>query len=539
MKLKIFASLLLVGASLSAFAQGYKDGIEYFKVDKFDNAKELLNRNLNNSSTVKWEAYYYLGQLALNEGNLAEAKANFEKGAAANPADPYNQIGLATITLKNGDKKGAEEAFKAAVKLAPKKDPKVQVAIARAYYMVDPNLYAKEINKSIETARKNNAKDPDSYIFEGDTKSDNEQWGDAAGQYELAISYDDKAIEAYVKYANTYFHVNPKFAIEKLEELLAKQPQSALAQRELAEKYYEHNLGSKAAEQYGEYIKNPNHFTQDKIRYVQLLFFGERYQESLDLANELLSTIAASDKNQVYMTRMKLYNLVAMEKMPEAVEAGKALFNLHGHGVKFEAKDYTDYAAALRATGDVDGAMKQYELAVEMNPDKVDLMRELAETYTDGENYVKAAKFFQMVVDSPDCKANDIYVLSTAYSNLAATTEDLELKAEAIAKARSNAAIANEKVPNNYRIVQQMARVEEIAGNNLEADKYYDEVIVLLDQKENAREEYANVYKRIYQTRAVRAHNSGDMETAKKNYLLWLQVDPENEGLRKYVETLK
>ena len=56
--------------------------------------------------------------------------------------------------------------------------------------------------------------------------------------YEMAFTFDPENTEAYVKYANTYFFVNPTMAIEKLAEVLAKNPHSALAQRELAEKYY-------------------------------------------------------------------------------------------------------------------------------------------------------------------------------------------------------------------------------------------------------------------------------------------------------------
>ena len=97
-----FASLMLMGASLVANAQGYKDGIEYYKVDKLDNAKELLERNLNSASTNKAEAYYYLGQIALHQGKAAEAAANFEKGIAANAMNPYNYVGQAAIALKNG-----------------------------------------------------------------------------------------------------------------------------------------------------------------------------------------------------------------------------------------------------------------------------------------------------------------------------------------------------------------------------------------------------------------------------------------------------
>ena len=98
----------------------------------------------------------------------------------------------------------------------------------------------------------------------------NEDFGSAAAKYEMATGYDKGNPEGYVKYANSYFHVNPKFSIDKLKEFLTLAPQSALAQRELAEKLYEANYWKQAAEQYGQYIQNPNHFP--RIRPVMLFF---------------------------------------------------------------------------------------------------------------------------------------------------------------------------------------------------------------------------------------------------------------------------
>lgn len=64
MKLKFLFSLLLAG-SLTASAQGYKDGVEYFKADQFANAKTLLERNLGTATSPadKALAYYYLGAI--------------------------------------------------------------------------------------------------------------------------------------------------------------------------------------------------------------------------------------------------------------------------------------------------------------------------------------------------------------------------------------------------------------------------------------------------------------------------------------------
>lgn len=537
MKFKLFAILLLGGALVSN-AQGYKDGIEYFKVGKIDNAKELLDKNLNDPTTVKSEAYCYLGHIEAAKGNTAGAKEYYNKGVAADANNAFNYIALGAPDLKAGNAKAAEEQFKMAQKV-DKKNAAVYAAIARAYYEADPVAYAKELGKNIEKARKTNKQDPTVYILEGDMKAAEKDYGGAAGQYELAFTFDPKNEEAYVKYANTYFHVNPQMATAKLEELLTKTPNSALAQRELAEKYYELDLGSQAAEQYGKYIQNPNHFKQDEIRYVQLLFFGGKYDQSFDLAKSIRAAMPAGDKDHFYMCRMQLYNKVALEQWAEAEAFGAELFGLNIPGTEYTSKDFVDYATALKNVGKTAESVAEYEKAVAYNPNNIDLIRDLVDVYEQNENYAKAAEYYQKIVDSPECKANDLYLMSTKYFNVAATTQDEALKASSLEGARKYAAMANEKVPGNYRIVQQQAKVENLAGNTAEAVKFYNATIAILDAKENAKVEYKDTYIGIYANLARIAFEADDKAGARDIYMKWLEVDPENAALREYVEKMK
>ena len=537
MKFKLFAILLLGGALVSN-AQGYKDGIEYFKVGKIDNAKELLDKNLNDPTTVKSEAYCYLGHIEAAKGNTAGAKEYYNKGVAADANNAFNYIALGALDLKAGNADAAEDQFKMAQKV-DKKNAAVYAAIARAYYEADPVAYAKELGKNIEKARKTNKQDPAVYILEGDMKAAEKDYGGAAGQYELAFTFDPKNEEAYVKYANTYFHVNPQMATAKLEELLVKTPNSALAQRELAEKYYELALGSQAAEQYGKYIQNPNHFKQDEIRYVQLLFFGGKYDQSFDLAKSIRAAMPAGDKDHFYMCRMQLYNKVALEQWAEAEAFGAELFGLNIPGTEYTAKDFVDYATALKNVGKTAESVAEYEKAVAYNPNNIDLIRDLVDVYEQNENYAKAAEYYQKIVDSPECKANDLYLMSTKYFNVAATTQDEALKASSLEGARKYAAMANEKVPGNYRIVQQQAKVENLAGNTAEAVKFYNATIAILDAKENAKVEYKDTYIGIYANLARIAFEADDKAGARDIYMKWLEVDPENTALREYVEKMK
>lgn len=537
MKFKLFAILLLGGALVSN-AQGYKDGIEYFKVGKIDNAKELLDKNLNDPTTVKSEAYCYLGHIEAAKGNTAGAKEYYNKGVAADANNAFNYIALGALDLKAGNADAAEDQFKMAQKV-DKKNAAVYAAIARAYYEADPVAYAKELGKNIEKARKTNKQDPTVYILEGDMKAAEKDYGGAAGQYELAFTFDPKNEEAYVKYANTYFHVNPQMATAKLEELLTKTPNSALAQRELAEKYYELDLGSQAAEQYGKYIQNPNHFKQDEIRYVQLLFFGGKYDQSFDLAKSIRAAMPAGDKDHFYMCRMQLYNKVALEQWAEAEAFGAELFGLNIPGTEYTSKDFVDYATALKNVGKTAESVAEYEKAVAYNPNNIDLIRDLVDVYEQNENYAKAAEYYQKIVDSPECKANDLYLMSTKYFNVAATTQDEALKASSLEGARKYAALANEKVPGNYRIVQQQAKVENLAGNTAEAVKFYNATLAILDAKENAKVEYKDTYIGIYANLARIAFEADDKAGARDIYMKWLEVDPENAALREYVEKMK
>ena len=535
-----FASLFLMGASLVANAQGYKDGIEYYKVDKLDNAKELLERNLNSASTDKAEAFYYLGQIALHQGKVAEAATNFEKGIAANAMNPYNYVGQAAIALKNG---GDVKALLEKARKMTKKDSKLEMEIARAFYDANPVAYAKDIEKCIKNARKWNPDDPDSSIFEADTKADKKDWGNAAGIYELAFDKDPNNIEAYVKYANTYFNVNPEMAIERLEELQAKVPNSALVQRELAEKYYADNLGAKAAEQYGKYIKNPNHFAQDEVRYVQLLFFGEKYQESLDLATSLVNKLNPTDSKVFYMKRMQLYNLVQLEKWPEAVAAGRAFFaNAVPQGSNYEVRDYTDYGQALQNAGLPEEAIAAYEKAIELNPNNTDLIRFMGDSYADAENFVKAAEYYQRLVDTGKNKSNDLFTLSNYYLGVASTPGiDEATKADAVAKSQKYIDEVDKLVPENVQIVNQKAKIAKFREgdtNNGAAVAAYTELLSILDKKDNPAD-YARYYKYAYNYLAVYYFSKGDKATAKDYYQKWLKYDPDNESLRKYVDSLK
>lgn len=489
MKQKLILSLL-AAASLSALAQsqGYKDGIEYYNAGQYDNAKTILNNTMGNADTDKSLALYYLGQIALEHDDKAAAKDYFDKGIVANPECGYNYLGLGALDLINGQESAANDNFKKAQGLA-KKDNKLVVAIARAYYNADPVKYEKYINKYLDKARKSSKyEEPAIYILEGDMLADQKDWGSAAGKYEMAITKDQDNPEGYVKFANTYFNVNKDLAIGKLEDFYNRAPNSALAARELAEKYYQGHYWGKAADLYGKYIQNPNHFPEDKARYSVLLYWGNKYDQSKQVANEIL----AKDPSNFLMQRMIFLNDAALGNNETAAAEAKSFFEGNPNG-RFTSNDYTTYSDVLAELGQDSLAVIQYEKAVTTEPDNVELLSGLSAVYTkagakNNKYYGKAADTFASYLSKlEEPSSNDYFDAARRFLNAAATSaaEDSVLRQEYAAKGIDYINKTIERATPNPTLYQFKARLY-IAGNNnhpnQEAIDTYKEMVALLDQ---------------------------------------------------------
>ncbi|MCC8037492.1 MAG: hypothetical protein LIP02_05045 [Bacteroidales bacterium] len=540
MRIHILSTLLVAGAFVAS-AQGYKDGIQYYTAGDLDDAQEILLRTFNDAGTDRSEACYYLGAIALEKGDKAAAKKRFDEGIAANAEQPLNYVGLGQLALSQGDKSSATPQFKQAQNLAGK-NAAIYADIARAYFNADPTTYAKEIDDNIAQARKKNKKEPAIYILEADREAA-KNVGNAAGLYEMAMNMDkedNNVVDypgAFIKYARTYFPVNPQYSIKMVQDLLEALPTSAMAQRELAEQYYENNQLTMAAEQYGKYIQNPNHFKKDEQRYVGLLYFGKKYQESFDLAQKILK----EDPSNFYMQRMLFLDQAAMENYPQADEYAKAFFA--NPKAEFVTNDYTTYGEVLHNLGQDTLAVAQYEKAVELAPDKAGLLVDLSTAYDRAKMYPQAAAALQKYVDSGEASTNDILALARRYQNLAATSEEgSPERAAAIENGLKYAQIAVDRVPDHYLPIFTKARILYIRDNNdptAETVEAFQQTLNVLDADPANLEKRANDYRSIYNLLGGYYMKQKDTATAKTYYQKFLDLDPENEDLRKFVEGLK
>lgn len=535
MKLKSLFAFMLGALAVSGSAQGFKDAVEYFRADQPEEAEIIINRTINDPATDKSMANYFLGKIALQRENFENAKNFFEKGITVNPNNGYNYVGLGEIALNQGNESAANDFFKQASKLA-KKDAVLLSEIARAYYNADATAYQDNIQKYLKNARKADKDCPAIYILEADMLAP-VNIGESAGYYEMAMSAQDGVNypEAFVKYARTYFPVNPKYAIDGLKKLLELQPNSALAQRELAEKYYDNDQLTMAAEQYGKYIQNPNHFKRDEQRYVGLLYFGKKYDESNALAAKLLS----EDPDNFYMKRMRMYNYAALEDYQNALVEGEKFFNAKGD---FVANDYKTFGDIYIALGQDSIGIVQYEKALVVEPEKASLYKDISQVYTAAEIYDKAADAHEKFIElEPEHTTNDLMILARRYQNAAATSDTCTVEHDVYAdKAIKTIEIVYEKAPNNLQVLSARSRIYLIANNNEMNDEVEQQLVKILEildadpaNTTNRKQDY------IFALNLLGKYNlSKDREKAKSYYNRFLEINPENEALKAFVDKL-
>lgn len=543
MKLKSFVSLaaaLILGGFGAINAQGYQDGVDNYNAGRADVAKTILTNTLNDASTDKAVSYYYLGQIAFNEKNIAEAEKLFNQGVQANGAYAPNLIGLGQIALAKNDKKAAEDYFKQASSIN-KKDAAVTANIARAYWMVDPAVYQKDIDKNIAKALKDSKNQEAAvYVLQGDMAAANDP-GEAASLYEMAISMDEGRNhvnrEAYVKYAQTYFRVNPSFAIKKLEELNEKEPNSALAQRELAEKYYDNSQFGSAYLQYKKYMANPNHFQNDEQRFAGLAFSAKEYQESLDIANQVL----AKDPQNPFMYRVLMLNNNALKNYAAAEEAGRKLFSIPG--ANLIPNDYTLYADALADQEKYPEAIEIYQKAIAANPDNGDLIKSLSAVYDRAGEGALAVETMKKYLDAGNGSTTDLVNMARRYDNYARQLpEGSAERQEAANEGLKYINMSIERVPDNATIYRIKAQLLLSANDNKPSEEMvtaYRTMIDLLDADPANKEKAASSYRGAYYLMGLYYVQNGDNAQARDYLNKYLEIVPDDEQVRGMLEKLQ
>jgi tetratricopeptide (TPR) repeat protein len=242
------------------------------------------------------------------------------------------------------------------------------------------------------------------------------------------------------------------------------------------------------------------------------------------------------------LQRIVFLNKAALKDFDGAEKQAVLFFNLNDEKNKYTSNDYSSFGDVLRELNKDSLALVQYEKAVEVNPEKIDLIKQLSSAYNSMKKYEKAAEVYQKLIDSGNYKTNDLYVLAGRYMSHGATETDSLKKVAALENAIKYIDLTLDRVDNDYRITQRKARICIVKNNNKpseESTACYTTVLALLENEPEKKEARKQDFIEAYNQIAGYYILIGDNAKAKENYLKFLELDPENEALRKYIETIK
>ena len=155
----------------------------------------------------------------------------------------------------------------------------------------------------------------------------------------------------------------------------------------------------------------------------------------------------------------------------------------------------------------------------------------------------KAAEAQQKYIDlDPEHTVNDVMILARRYMNAAATTPAESPEHDAYAKAALKAIEeVYAKVPDNLQVLTTRSRIYLVANNNEMNDEIEQQLIKIIEildaDPENVTSRKSDY---IFALNLLGKYNlSKDREKAKAYYTKFLEINPENEQLRAFVESLK
>lgn len=537
------SSLLSVMISISAFSQNNL-GADYLSLGELDLAKEYFMKRLRQAPA---EANYYLGEIAFQEGKLAEAKQNFEAGLAGDPESALNAVGLAKLKLKSNPKEAEDELKN--IQKKNKKNVDVILAIAKAY--LDNDMKDKAHDR-IKDAQKADKKNPYSYILEGDILAKEGKPGDAGQQYDQAVYFDENCVLGYLKGARVYEFINREVSAAKLKKAVEINPDYKLANKELASMYYRDGFYPQAIEAYRAYFKdNTGYSIEDLRRYAAAEYFTDNFEES----KRLLKIGLEKNPNDFVLNRLMMYNSNSSKDFETGLAAGQKFFTIPlSKGDTILASDYKAYANILNETGNKEEAINQYKKLVELDPKNAELRKEMATVCATDKMYPEAAEFYTQFIElSPEesIDAQNYFQLGRYYflggamaltDTTSMTAEEAKVKANELFKKADEAyTVVSERVPEShlgyYHRAQANYRMDPDSEAGLAKPHYEKTVEVILakggdlDKADKATLIEAYSYLSYYYYLQFDKTNKKEDKEQVANYSgKILELDPENQN---------
>lgn len=545
MKIKtLISTVIALAVSVSILAQS-NPGINLLKLGEFELAKQHFTKQISQNPA---EANYYLGEVAWENGNMADAKKHYDAALAADAESLLAQIGVAKADLKTNEKE-AKKALENIYK-KNKKDVVIVLEVAKAFY---DNGLVEDGDKAVAEAKKSDRSNALIYILEGDRQLKAGKTGDAAMQYDQAIHFDGNNVLALIKGGKVYETINPSIAIEQFKKAIEIDPSNTLVNRYLAKVYSSSGRYAQAIDMYREYFMNDNYNLEDIRYFATALYFNKNFAD----AKEILAKGIERDGKNFVFNRLMMYSQNELKDYANGLATAEAFFDLRAKTDSgYIDKDYMTYGELLSENGKTDEALVAYKKAIELNPDNVNLFKELASSMGSNKMNEEAAEFMNHYIEAmgDGVEASDFYTLGRYYQSAGqalakdSLPEMIEKRIALYKKADAAFEVVTERLPENYLGYYMRGGVNALLDPELKeglSKPHYEkmlEVIIANDEVEQRK----NIVLTGYQYLAVyHFYKFDDTKSAESKAKAleycekYCELNPNNETINMILDNVK
>jgi tetratricopeptide (TPR) repeat protein len=318
MNVKMKSLLVAAGLLFTTMVNGQtvQQGLAQLDGDQPTKAKATMTAVVTASPTA--ENMYYLGYAQIRTGDLAGAKATFEKGLAAEPKQPLNSVGLATLMLADKNAQGAKAAFDKILLDTKMKNAEVMFRIAEAYTLYehtnDPGEAVRLIDLITEKTKKPLTADMN--IVKGDAYLLKNDGGPAATAYEQSILVN-KTAKAYIRLGVVYLRgKNYQFTVNNYQSAYETDSSFAPYYKRMGEYYIIFNRYKQASSLFRKYVDRAEATPPVLLETAKLIFLAKDYESALEFTQK--AEAGGATDNDVF--RMKGYSNIELGKCQDGID---------------------------------------------------------------------------------------------------------------------------------------------------------------------------------------------------------------------------
>ena len=408
---KLFSTAVIALASAAAFGQTIQEAQTLINNENYYKAKQVLYKLYNTVPESKMDAAYYLGNTYLKDDDVDSAKLFYKLAYNPDMRTATSYLANGRMAVLNGNLVEAKANFDRALQTTKMKNANVYYEIGDAYF--SPKVVDVAAAKTnLEAAYALDNKNASIMLLLGDVYLQDINGGGAAmNKYEAAADANKTSALAQVKIGRLAMNgrMYPQ-AIEAFNKALAIEPSNAVVHRELGNAYYHTKAYDKFLDSYKKYIE----LSGDPKAVVSILELYARNKEWNKVAEEAEKALKTTPDNPLIM-RYLFYSQFETKRYKDGYEVMKRYMALPG--VKPKPTDLV-YAARLAGQMNDTTASAYFDTAIAQDPTNTDLMGEYGKFLFLSRKYKEAAIQYEKkkaALSDNKLPSLDVYYLGRAY----------------------------------------------------------------------------------------------------------------------------